>query len=199
MPTVVGGTQSAAQTALVAAGLTLGAVTTANSATVPSGLVIGQNPAPGASVSAGSAVAIVMSLGPAPVLIVVPAVVGMNQSAAQTALVAAGLTLGAVTTANSATVAAGLVITQTPVSGTSVVAGSAVAIVLSLGPAAAGPAVDKLVFSDGTGARTTPAFTTRGSWRRAAGVRDLRRFADRREYADADGIGRRAGVDAGAA
>jgi MYXO-CTERM domain-containing protein len=51
---------------LTGAGLSLGAITQTSSATVPSGNVISQNPAAGTSVTAGSAVALVVSTGPAP-------------------------------------------------------------------------------------------------------------------------------------
>ena len=163
VPNVVGLTQAAAQAAITAAGLAVGAITTANSSTVPQGAVISQNPASGASVAAGSAVAIVVSLGPAPVTVAVPNVVGLTQAAAQSAIVGAGLTVGAITSANSATVPSGSVISQSPIGGASVVTGSAVAIVVSLGPAIGGPTVDRTVFSDGTGARTTPAFSTAGA------------------------------------
>ena len=76
MPNVVGLAQAAAQTAITGAGLTVGAVTTANSATVPAGQVISQTPASGSSAAPGSAVALVVSLGPAPIPVTVPNVVG---------------------------------------------------------------------------------------------------------------------------
>ena len=160
VPSVVGLSQAAAQTAITSAGLAVGAVTTANSATVPSGMVISQNPAAGASVVTGTAVALVVSIGPAPVNVTVPSVVGMTQTAAQTAITGAGLTVGVISNASSATVPAGQVISQSPLAGASVVPGTAVAFVISSGPALAGPTVDATVFSDGTGARTTPAFST---------------------------------------
>jgi beta-lactam-binding protein with PASTA domain len=128
VPNVVGNTQAAAQTTITSAGLTVGTVTTANSTTVPIGRVISQTPAAGSNVAAGSAVALVVSLG-----IKVPNVVGNAQAAAQTAITAAGLTVGTVTTANSATVPIGRVISQTPAAGSNVAAGSAVALVVSLG------------------------------------------------------------------
>jgi len=135
VPNVVNQTQAAATTAITAAGLVVGAITNANSATVPAGSVISQNPAAGASVAAGSAVALVISLGPANVT--VPNVVNLTQGAATTAITGAGLAVGAITNANSATVPAGSVISQNPAAGSSVAAGSAVALVISLGPAAA--------------------------------------------------------------
>jgi hypothetical protein len=61
-------------------------------------------------------------------------VVGDTQAAAGTALTTAGLVAGTVTNASSATVAAGKVISENPVAGTSVLAGSAVALVISTGP-----------------------------------------------------------------
>jgi beta-lactam-binding protein with PASTA domain len=159
VPNVVNLTQASAQAAITGAGLTNGAVTNANSATVPAGSVISQNPAAGSSVAPGSAVALLVSSGP--VLVSVPNVVNLTQAAAQSAITGAGLTNGTVTTANSATVAAGSVISQNPTAGSSVTAGSAVALVVSSGPAAAGnPTVQTSAFSDGTGARTTPAFST---------------------------------------
>lgn len=63
VPDVVNQTRAAAQTAIVAAGLTVGVVTTAASATVTAGKVISQNPAAGASIAAGGAVGLVVSGG----------------------------------------------------------------------------------------------------------------------------------------
>ena len=53
----------------------------------------------------------------------VPDVVGLAQAAAESAIVAAQLTVGTVTTANNDTVPAGDVISQSPAAGKSVVAG----------------------------------------------------------------------------
>ena len=96
------------------------------------GLVISQDPAAGTMVAIGSSVDFVVSLGP--VMITVPDVVGISQTAAQQAIGAAGLTVGTVTTEHSDTVSAGDVISQAPVAGTSVPGGSAVNLVVSLGP-----------------------------------------------------------------
>jgi hypothetical protein len=67
-----------------------------------------------------------------------PDVVGMTQADAETAIQAAGLVVGTVTTANSDTVANGDVISQSPAAGTTIGLGSAVDIEVSLGPAAGG-------------------------------------------------------------
>lgn len=64
VPNVVGETQAQATTDITGAGLVLGTVSTANSSTVAAGLVISQSPTAGSLVSLGSAVSIVVSLGP---------------------------------------------------------------------------------------------------------------------------------------
>ena len=99
--------------------------------TVPSGSVISQDPAAGADVVIGSAVALVISSGLPHVA--VPDVVNQPQAAASSALTAVGLTVGAITTASSMTVPSGSVISQDPAAGADVVIGSAVALVISSG------------------------------------------------------------------
>ena len=63
VPNVAGLSQSAAEAAIISAGLTVGSVTQEASATVAAGNVISQNPAANDSVSQGSAVALVVSSG----------------------------------------------------------------------------------------------------------------------------------------
>ena len=162
VPNVVNSTQAAATTAISGAGLVVGAVTSAASATVPSGSVISQNPIAGTQVAPGSAVALVISTGPLPP-VAVPNVVNTTQAAATSAITSAGLTVGAVTTASSATITAGSVISQNPIAGTLVPTGSAVALVISSGPAPASATVDTAVFDDGNGTAVTPAFSTAGA------------------------------------
>ena len=132
VPDVVGLPQADAEAAIVAANLVVGVVTTAGSDTVPAGSVISQDPVGGSSVAEGSAVDLVVSLGP--VVVSVPDVVGLPQADAEAAIVAANLVVGVVTTAGSDTVPAGSVISQDPVGGSSVAEGSAVDLVVSLGP-----------------------------------------------------------------
>src|SRR5262249_45400366 len=105
VPNVVNQTQAAATTAIVNANLTVGTITTASSTTVPSGCVIGPNPAGNTQAPAGSAVALVVSSGPP--LVTVPNVVTQTQPAATTAIVNANLTAGTITTASSTTVPSG--------------------------------------------------------------------------------------------
>ena len=133
VPDVVGLAQADAEAAILAAGLSVGVVTNASSDTVPVGNVISQNPSGGSNVTAGSAVDLVVSTGPD--LVSVPDVVGLAQADAESAITAAGLTVGLVSTANSDTVPVGNVISQSPVAGTSITTGSAVDLVISDGPA----------------------------------------------------------------
>ena len=73
VPNVVGQSQAAATTAITAAGLTVGTVTTSSSTTVPSGSVISEIPSAGALVNQGSAVNLVVSSGPPQVKVVLAA------------------------------------------------------------------------------------------------------------------------------
>jgi len=132
VPNVVGLPQQQAIDTLTGASLAVGMGTMEHSETVPVGSVISQQPAAGTPVPPGSAVDLVVSLGPAPVP--VPDVVGQERAAAKAALMTAGLAEGTVTTAHSSTVPAGHVISQSPVAGTPVPPGTAVDLVVSLGP-----------------------------------------------------------------
>ena len=143
VPGVVGQVQAAAEAALTGAGLTVGTVTTQPSDTGPSGTVISQNPISGASVTAGSAVDLVVSSGVASVI--VPGFVGQVQAAAEAALTGAGLTVGTVSTQSSDTVPSGTVISQNPISGASVTTGSAVNLVVSSGSATTALPLDVFV------------------------------------------------------
>ncbi|MBI2876791.1 MAG: PASTA domain-containing protein, partial [Candidatus Tectomicrobia bacterium] len=133
VPDVVGLTQEAAESALAAVGLTVGTISSAYSATVPTGRVISQSPPAGSSIVEGSPVDLIVSLGPR--MVAVPDVVGMAQAAAEAALEAAGLTAGTISLAYSATVPTGQVIGQSPIAGTSIAEGSPVDLVVSQGPA----------------------------------------------------------------
>ena len=63
VPNVVGLTQAAATSAIMAANLTLGTVTKASSTTVPAGTVMSQSPSAGTQARQGSAVTLVVSSG----------------------------------------------------------------------------------------------------------------------------------------
>ena len=132
VPDVVGLVQATAESVLAAATLYGDPITQEYDSTIPAGSVARQTPVAGTGVSAGSSVALVVSLGPPPV--VVPNVVGLSQGAAQTTLQNAGLVVGTVAQEYSDTVPVGAVISQNPVGGTEVTSGSAVNLTLSLGP-----------------------------------------------------------------
>ena len=112
VPNVVGLPQATAEADIVTATLVVGTVSTANDAVVPIGNVISQTPAAGTTVFAGSAVDIVVSLGPGVVTVDVPDVTGLTQTAAEAAIVAANLSVGVITTASDQVVPAGSVISQ---------------------------------------------------------------------------------------
>jgi len=138
VPNVVGMTESEANVAITDANLVLGTVTYQYSDTVPAGLVISQSPAGGTEVPQGSTVDLVVSLGPSSI---VPDVVGMAEPNAAAAITDANLTVGTVDYQYNDTVAAGLVISQDPAGGTEVPQGSAVDLVVSLGPSSIVPDV----------------------------------------------------------
>ncbi|MDT0622607.1 BspA family leucine-rich repeat surface protein [Croceitalea vernalis] len=64
VPGVVGLPQATAESNIIAANLTVGTITTANDALVPSGNIISQNPSGGASAFESSPVDLIVSLGP---------------------------------------------------------------------------------------------------------------------------------------
>jgi beta-lactam-binding protein with PASTA domain len=132
VPNVVGQTEAAAGNVLSAVFLTIGTITRQNSATVPEGAIISQDPAAGTQAVPGGSVSLVVSLGPGDVM--VPDVTGMTQEAAGTALQGAHLTAGTVTQQCSDTVAEGKIISQNPVPTTQASRGSSVALVVSTGP-----------------------------------------------------------------
>lgn len=133
VPDVAGLTQAAAESAITAANLAIGADSTAFSPTVPAGRVIEQNPAAGSEVLQGTSVDLVISLGPAP-QVSVPDVVGLDQASAEAGIVAASLTVGSVTQQNDPIVPVGEVISQNPVGGSLADLDSGVDLVISLGP-----------------------------------------------------------------
>ncbi len=153
VPTLAGLTQEAASAALVTAGLVTGDVTRQCSDAVAAGFVINSDPPAGTLLDAGASVALVLSLGPCTVTVAVPNVVGQSGSDAVAAIQSAGLAVGALTQQHSNTVAAGSVISQNPAAGASVAPGTAVALVISLGPT---PPAEGEVEGEGEGEVQTP-------------------------------------------
>jgi beta-lactam-binding protein with PASTA domain len=130
VPNVVDQNETDANSAITTAGLIVGTVTYEYSDMVPAGVVISQNPVGGTPAPIGSPVDLVVSLG---LSVSVPDVADQNETDANSAITAAGLTVGIVTYGYSDTVAEGLVISQNPIGGTTVPAGSSVDLVVSLG------------------------------------------------------------------
>lgn len=134
VPDVVGMFQSAADPALANAGLVVGNVTQTYSDTVPAGAVIEQNPAAGTNVNPGAAVNLVVSLGAVLTTATVPSVVGFSEADGRSAIIAAGFTVGTVTTSHSATIPSGGIISQNPSGGTSATLTASISFVVSSGP-----------------------------------------------------------------
>ncbi len=134
VPNVVNASQASAATQMFNAGLNEETVATQASTTVPAGSVISQSPAAGTSVPAGWPFDLLVSSGPPGVA--VPNVLGSTESAAISALQAAGLTVTTVTLVPSTASLAGTVSASTPTAGTTVASGSAVALTVNGGPAA---------------------------------------------------------------
>ena len=133
VPNLDGLTQDAATTAVTEAKLKVGTITQQASNTVVAGNVVSQDPANESSLLPGSAVNLVISSGPL-VMLTVPNVEGLTQSAATTAITGANLMVGTVAQRASNTVVTGNVIGQDPAKESSLAQGSAVNLVISSGP-----------------------------------------------------------------
>ena len=125
VPNLQGLTQAAATEAIARAKLAMGTVTA-------TGKIVSQDPPSGSSVTQGSQVNLVISLGPQ--MVTVPNVEGLTQAAATAAVTATNLTVGTITQQTSNTVVSGNVVSQDQPSGSSVAQGSAINLVISSGP-----------------------------------------------------------------
>lgn len=132
VPDLSGKTQSQAAAALLVAGLKLGAVTKIPGKGDP-GKILGQDPAAGAKVEKGSAVAVQMGAVADPVMVPVPALVGLRLEDAKARLAQAGLKPGAVTSKVAAG-KGGEVLSQDPAAGASVKEGTPVRLVVGEEP-----------------------------------------------------------------
>jgi beta-lactam-binding protein with PASTA domain len=132
VPNVIGLNRTNAQKEIISAGLVIGTVAPANNIKAPTGSVINQSPAAGASVLTGTAVNLEVSAGPA--AYVVPKVVGLTQADALTEITASDLVLGTVTQTVSETIPGGRIVSQNPTAGTLVLQGSSVNLIVSSGP-----------------------------------------------------------------
>ena len=86
-----------------------------------------------------------------PTPVAIPNIVGFSQIAAGSAISGAALTVGNIELGNSDTVPAGSVISQNPASGTTVPPGTAVNMVVSLGPATVSGELSSSILSDAYG------------------------------------------------
>ncbi len=130
VPDVVGQSEQAAGATLRSAGLV--PIPSLAASTVPTGLVISENPPAGTIVAGASRVDIVVSGGPATAPLI--SVRGLSESAALARLRRAHFK-PTVTMQSSATVAAGLVIGTEPAAETEVQEGAHVTVLVSSGPA----------------------------------------------------------------
>jgi serine/threonine-protein kinase len=97
VPNVVGDTTAAAQTAIIAAGFPVGAVTSAPSTTAQDGFVISQAPSAGPGVLLTQPVSYVLGSGPVvpnPPVLELPNIVGQTQAEAQETLAEVGASVG---------------------------------------------------------------------------------------------------------
>lgn len=141
VPDLTGLSQSDAEARLADAGLELGTVAQEQSATVPAGAVIRQDPAPGEQVDKGSSVSIVVSTGspspsptptPSPTAsaVEVPNVYGMQSAVAEQQLTALGLAAAFRQKPNTGQ-QPGTVVNVRPDTGTLVPEGSTVLLVIA--------------------------------------------------------------------
>lgn len=134
VPDVTGQTESDAQSALSAVGLT-GSVTYEYSSSVAQGKVISQSLAAGKKVAAGTSVGLVVSQGEEPPeKVSVPPITGSTLDNARQLIKSSGLTVGSISYQYSNDVSSGCVISCDPGDGSSVDDGSTVNLVISQGP-----------------------------------------------------------------
>lgn len=131
VPNVEGKTLANAQTAITAAKLVVGTVTHGPSTTVSAGDVMSQTPKGGTVVCQGSKVNLAVSCGPPTT---VPNVVDLPESTAKAHITSAHLVVGTISTAHTSHVPAGDVISESPKAGIVVCKGTAVNLLISLGP-----------------------------------------------------------------
>ena len=133
VPNVIGMTEATALSTLQGLGLTMLVSARDYSSTMPAGTVFSQSPGPGTLILPGDIVSVIISLGPLPAVLLAPNVVGMPESQALSTLQGLGLTMF-VSARDYSDTLAGTVISQDPIAGSSVILGSVISIVVSLGP-----------------------------------------------------------------
>ncbi len=152
VPDVVGKSEAAARSLLENAGF-VPDIKPQEDDNVPVGEVISQNPAARVEAEKGSVVTVLVSAGPAPV--VVPPVAGLTVAEASNELGRLGFTVRQ-SAQSSTSVPAGTVISSDPAEGTEAPKGSAVTLVVSSGP----PETTTTTTSTSTTTSTTSTTTT---------------------------------------
>jgi len=136
-PTLVGLSQADAQQAIATAGLVLEQTLSVYHPTVPSGVVAGQVPSPGQAMAPGGAMAIALSVGPAPAgadVLTVPGVLGTSGTEAATDLQGLGYVVVVWELAAEGR-PVGAVFGQCPSAGSQVTPGSTIILLVSTGSA----------------------------------------------------------------
>jgi serine/threonine-protein kinase len=126
VPDVSGDSQSGAESALSAVGLSVGTVTQQVSSTQSAGSVIAQSPAAGSSVGSGTKVDLTVAKAASEVA--VPSVVGQTETQAAATLGAAGFSPSVVTAATLEESKVGVVLAQSPAAGKNARKGSTVTL-----------------------------------------------------------------------
>ena len=131
VPDISNESPSEAGTIISESGLVIGNTTYGNSNVVATGNVIETSPIAGSIVKSGSVIDYVISNGAYPD---VPNLLRMSETNAKTAIVSSGFTVGAIESNYSNTVEAGKVISQLPTTFELLSPGSAINLIVSLGP-----------------------------------------------------------------
>lgn len=134
VPNILNSNLLNAEVALSNEGLAVGEVIRVYHEQIPSGKVVRQEPAAGEEIIQGSAVNIMVSKGPEPIWIRMPAVTGLNIEQAKAILQNYNLIVGIVQPETSYEAKQDIVIRQDPGADSEVLQGSVVNLVISSGP-----------------------------------------------------------------
>ena len=142
-PSVIGLSQAGSEKLISDLGFSVGNVTSGYSNTIPSGRIMSQSVAGGSLINLNTSIDLVVSVGPP--MVSVPNVVGMTETAAESAITGTGLAVGSFNSVYSNTVQTTYIISQNPPAGTLVAGGSSVDLTTSLGPVPATMTVPNVV------------------------------------------------------
>lgn len=134
VPNILNSNLLNAEIALSNEGLTIGEVTRVYHEQIPSGKVVHQEPAAGKEIIQGSSVNVIVSKGPEPIWVRMPALTGLNIEQAKIVLQNYNLVIGIVQAETSYEAVQDIVIRQDPGAGSEILQGSVVNIVTSSGP-----------------------------------------------------------------